>query len=52
MFWFKKKKVEKKERHLTDEQRERQKEVDKWVKILQNVAMYDGTGKGQIHIER
>ena len=51
MFWFKKKKV-KKERNLTEEQQKRQKEVKKWTQILQNVAVYDGTGKGQIKIER
>lgn len=52
MFWFRKKKKEKPVRHLDEEQMKRQKEVDKWVKILQNVAAYDGTGKGQIKIER
>lgn len=52
MFWKKKKEVVKKERRLTDEQKERQREVIKWKKILQNVAAYDGTGKGQIKIER
>lgn len=53
MFLFKrKKKVQKTERHLDEEQIKRQKEIDKWTKILQNVAAYDGTGKGQIKIER
>lgn len=52
MLWFKKKKKEKPVRHLDEEQIKRQKEIDKWTKILQNVANYDGTGKGQIKIER
>lgn len=51
MFW-KKKKVEKKIRELTTEQKEQLKEQEKWIKILQNVTAYDGTGKGQITIER
>ena len=52
MWFFKKKKKVKEERKLTAEQRARQKEVKKWTAILQNVAAYDGTGKGQIKIER
>ena len=52
MLWFRKKKKVKEERKLTDEQLAKKKEIDKWVKILQNVAVYDGTGKGQIKIER
>lgn len=49
--WFKKKK-EKKERELTPEQREQLKEARKWIDILHNVTVYDGTGKGQKQIER
>jgi len=49
MFWKKKKK---KERELTPEEKEKLKEAQKWITILKNVAVYDGTGKGQIHIER
>lgn len=53
MLFFKKKaKKVKKERRLTDEQEARQREVKKWTTILQNVTVYDGTGKGQIHIGR
>lgn len=49
---FFKKKKEKKTRELTLEQKKLLKEQDKWKNILKNVAAYDGTGKGQIHIER
>ena len=50
--FFKKKKKEKKERVMTDEQKKQMKELKKWETILNNVINYDGTGKGQIHIER
>jgi len=52
MLWFRKKKKVKEERKLTDEQQARLKEQRKWINILQNVSVYDGTGKGQIKIER
>lgn len=52
MFFKKKKKKVKKERKLTPEQKKQMAEVKKWELILQNVINYDGTGKGQIHIER
>lgn len=49
---FFKKKKEKKARELTLEQRKQLKEAQKWIDILQNVTVYDGTGKGQKQIER
>lgn len=52
MWFFKKKKKQKKERILTPEQEKQMKELKKWEDILQNVIAYDGSGKGQIHIER
>ena len=49
-----KKKQPKKERRLTAEERQEleaaRKEAYKWQQILANVAVYDGTQKGQKHI--
>ncbi len=52
MFKFFKKKKAKKERVMTDEQKQKLKEVKKWETILQNVIAYDGTERGQTRIER
>lgn len=48
MRWFRKLFAKKKQ---PERETEQQREARKWVTILQNVAAYDGTGRGQKDVE-